>query len=238
MLPAHRGRVEHGQQSGPRLRLGDVVEVVGQHVAGVVREGHLDGAELAQGPAYGGLGRSQPPDEVVLGAGPEAAQPAADQLEVTRLGGRLGHRLPQPLLGERPPRPRRAPVALVAAPEDTGPGGQRAEHAGGDREAAAVGLARRELQPSRERRDRLAQLGGGGGPGLGQGPQDRGVHPVEPHLAALGDAVRLDLLGQPGVQLPGPRGREALPHTSGSRSRGKVNRVRRIASCLTTERSV
>ena len=31
---------------------------------------------------------------------------------------------------------------------------------------------------------------------------------------------------------------EALPHTAGSTSRGNVNRVRRIASCLTTVRSV
>ena len=60
---------------------------------------------------------------------------------------------------------------------------------------------------------------------------------VEPGRAVVGEPGGLDLLRQPGARAGRRPGPTALPHAAGSRSRGKTKSVRRIASCLTSERS-
>ncbi len=121
LLPAHHRRVEHGEQRDPRARIGHRLQVVGEHPAGAAAvQGHLDRGHIRQRTAYGALGRPQPPHQVGLGAGAEGAQPATDQGRVALLDRCRRGDLGEPVLHERPPRPREPPVLGVAAPHDVG----------------------------------------------------------------------------------------------------------------------
>ena len=211
LLPAHRRRVEDREQSGPRLGCRNIVQVVGKEVADAAVQRHLHGAELAQRPAYGGLGRAEPPDEVSLRAGTERAQPARHESQVARRRVVRRPSLPQPLLGQRPARPRDAPVARVGTAQDAARGRHRAQEPGSDREAPAVGLARGQLEALCERRDPLAQLSGGRRP-VGQCSEHLLGHPAQPGVSVGVEAVADHLLGQPRAQLGlHPRG-GAPPH--------------------------
>ena len=147
LLPAHRGRVEHRAAAPPTAPAR--VRRPGRREAGIPTPSARPTStapELAQRAAYGGLGRAQPPDEVGLGAGPEGAQPAPDQTRVAGLRLGVSHRLAQPLLGQRPARPRASPAPVVGAAHDLA-GRSRACPAPG----ARSGSCRRSPCPGRAR---------------------------------------------------------------------------------------
>ena len=203
-----------------------------------VGQGDLDRVELAERPAYGGLGGAQPPDEVVLGAGAEAAQPAPDQLAVAGLGRVVVDRRAEPLLGQRPPRPRDAPVALVAAAEDLA-GRRRACRAPVARSGSCRRRTCRAPSPAAGRAAGSARAARRWWPGRPRPARRRiGVErAVEPDVAALGDARGPRPPWPAGCAAAGPPAPRHSPTPCGSSSRGKVNSVRRMASCLTTVRS-
>ena len=199
------------------------------------RERHLHGAELTQRPAYGALGRAEPPDEVGLRAGTERAQPALDEGQVARRGTRpasagspsqssvrihCGRETRQsPALAPRTIRP-------VAASVPRQPRRDRERcrrtscpaRAPGAAPAPGSARAARRWSRARPRPGPRAPRPTSGPARLSPSLASRCSRPPWPAGCAAVPATRA----------------EALPHTAGSRSRGKAKRVRRIASCLTT----
>src|SRR5262249_14406755 len=78
-LPAHRGRVEGGQEGGDRTSRWGRVEIIGEDDAGLAVEDDVDGVEGGECRARVTERPACPPGDVGLGGRTERAKPALDQ---------------------------------------------------------------------------------------------------------------------------------------------------------------
>ena len=116
--PAHRGRVERGQQGDPGLDGADGVGVVGQHPARPAAvQRHLDRADVPQRLPDRGQGRAEPPLEV------ERRSPGRTGAATARPAAR--GRRPRASTGSAPPASR-PPTPRWVATTSTSRGSRRA----------------------------------------------------------------------------------------------------------------
>ena len=161
LLPAHRGRVERGEQGGGRLLHTRRLEVAGEHVAGRALEVHLGVCDRGERRTRLSQRPAGPPTHVRLGGGPEGGKPAAQQLDLRGGDVELLDRPAQPILGRDPaelgadPRPSRPTADEPALHRHLG------KHA---RSRALLDLPPpgAEAQLLREQRDVPGDLGGHG----------------------------------------------------------------------------
>ena len=114
LLPAHRRRVEAGQQHRRRRCGRPRVDIVGQHVAGPLVERHLDRADVGQRALRDTHRPARPPGEIRARAGTERGEPPARQ------PGRGGPGL-QASNPSGPPRRGGGPAVLAVDPRAGGP---------------------------------------------------------------------------------------------------------------------
>ena len=240
LLPAHRGRVEHRAAGPPTAAPGST----GSRSSASTQPVPPSSSETSTAPTSPSARRTAvlvAPSHQTMSVsvpGPKVrSQRRTSSAYPSCVGQRL-RPLPQPAVHQGPGRARHPPVARRCGR------GRSAPRHRADRARAAPATPRPPTwcrRPSSTlpssagssvaERDR-AQLGP-----VGQPVQHRLARLLQPRLAVVGETPELGVLRRSGV-VPGSATRaEALPQAAGSRSRGKAKRVRRIASCLTSDRS-
>ncbi len=131
LLPAHRRRVERGEERGGRLGRSRRLEVVSEHDAGRATEVDLGVRDRRQRAARLARRPARPPAHVRLGRRSERGEPAAQQLGL-RLARRRSSSIgpPSQVFGRHPAELRADPGAARAAADEQSLHRELRQHAG------------------------------------------------------------------------------------------------------------
>ncbi len=158
LLPAHRCRVERGEERRRALRRGCRLQVVGEHISRAPTEVDLDGSDGGERGARVTSGPAGPPPDVRLGRRAERGQPAAEELGLRGGGVELLDRPAEPVL-RRDPAELRADPRPARPPADQPPLHRHLREHAGAGALLDLPLAGAEAQLLREQRHVARHLG-------------------------------------------------------------------------------